>query len=83
MLNMKIKNSTKFSNYIRNVTIKDDEIMVSFGLTSWYTNIPIIDTLKIIKELNKIMDYANNYSQLNRRILALLQVKFLDLVNLI
>ena len=83
MLNMKIKNSTKFSNYIRNVTIKDDEIMVSFGLTSWYTNIPIIDTLKIIKELNKIMDYVNNYSQLNRRILALLQDKFLDLVNLI
>ena len=41
---MKIKNSTKFSNYIRNFTIKDDEIMVSFDRTSWYTNIPIIDT---------------------------------------
>ena len=38
------KNSTTFSNSIRNVTIEDDEIMVSFDITSLYTNILIIDT---------------------------------------
>ena len=30
--NKNIENSTTFSNYIRNVLIEDDEIMVSFGV---------------------------------------------------
>ena len=47
--NNNAKNSTTFSNYIRNVPIEDDEIMVSSDATSLYTNIPIIDTLNIIK----------------------------------
>ena len=47
-------NSNTFSNYIRNVPIEDDKTMVSFDVTSLYTNIPIIDTLNIIK------DYVNN-----------------------
>ena len=46
--------STTFSNYIRNVSTEDDEIMVSFDVTSLYTDIPIIDTLNIIK------DFVNN-----------------------
>ena len=49
------KNSTTFFNYIRNVPIEDDEIMVSFDVTSLYTNIPIIDTLNIIKDYVKMM----------------------------
>ena len=55
------KNSTTFSNYIRNAPIEDDEIMVSFDVTSLYTNIPIIDTLNIIK------DYVNNDDQFTRK----------------
>ena len=47
--NNSAKNSTTFSNYIRNVRIEDDEIMVSSDVTSLYTNTPIIDTLNIIK----------------------------------
>ena len=43
--NNNTKNSTTFSNYIRNVPIEDDKIMVSLDVTSIYTNIPIIDTL--------------------------------------
>ena len=46
--NNNAKNSTTFSNYIRNVPIEDDEIMVSFDVTSLYTNVPIIDTLNIM-----------------------------------
>ena len=45
--NNNAKNSTKFTNYIRNVPIEDGEIMVSFDVTFLYTNIPIIDALNI------------------------------------
>ena len=40
--NNNAKNSTTFSNYIRNVPIEDDEIMVSFDITSLYMNIAIL-----------------------------------------
>ena len=74
--NNNAKNSTTFSNYIRNVPIEDDEIMVSFDVTSLYTNIPIIDTLNIIK------DYFNNDDQFTRKT-AIPQDKLLDLVHLV
>ena len=60
-----VNNSATFSNYIRNVPIEDDEIMVSFAVTSLYRNIPIIDTLNIIK------DYDNNDDQFTRKRLYL------------
>ena len=50
-----------FSNYITNVPIEDDDIVVSFDVTSLYTNTPIIDTLNIIK------DYVNNDYQFTRK----------------
>ena len=74
--NNNAKNSTTFSNYIRNVPIEDDEIMVSFDVTSLYTNIPVIDTLNIIK------DYVHSDDQFARKT-AIPQDKFLDLVNLV
>ena len=74
--NNNAKNSTTFSNYIRNVAIEDDEIMVSFDVTSLYTNIPIIDTLNIIK------DYVNNDDQFTRKT-TIPRDRFLDLVHLV
>ena len=74
--NNNARNSTTFSNYIRNVLIEDDKIMVSFDVTSLNTNIPIIDTLNIVK------DYVNNDDQFTRKT-AIPQYKFLDLVNLV
>ena len=74
--NNNAKNSTTFSNYIRNVPIEDDEIMVSFDVTSSYTNIPVIDTVNIIK------DYVINDDQFTRKT-AIPQNKFLDLVHLV
>ena len=50
--------------------------MVSFDVTSLYTNIPIIDTLSIIK------DYVNNDDQFTRKT-AIPQDKLLDLVHLV
>ena len=55
--NKNAKDSTTFSNYITNVPIEDDKIMVSFDVTSLYTNIPLIATLNIIK------DYVHNDDQ--------------------
>ena len=52
--NSNANNSTTFSNYIRSVPMEDDRIMVSFDVTSLYTNIPTIDTPNVIK------DYAYN-----------------------
>ena len=73
--NNNAKNSITFSNYIRNVPIEDDEITVSFGATFLYTNIPIIDTLNVIK------DYVNNNAQFTWKTAIPLD-KFLDLVYL-
>ena len=50
--------------------------MVSFDVTSLYTNIPRVDTLNIIK------DYVNNDDQFTRKT-AIPQDKFLDLVHLV
>ena len=50
-----------FPNYIRNAPIEVDEIMISFDVTSFYMNIPLIDTL------NKIKDYVNNDDQLTKK----------------
>ena len=50
--------------------------MVSLYVTSFYTNIPIINTLNIIK------DYVNNDDQFTRKT-AIPQDKFLDLVHLV
>ena len=65
-----------FSNYIRSVPIEDEEIMVSFDVTALYKNIPIIDTLYIIK------DSVNNDDQFTRKT-AITQETFLELVNLV
>ena len=56
--------------------MEDDEIMVSFDAIFLYTNIPIIDTLNIIK------DYVNNDDQFTRKT-AVTQDKFLDLAHLV
>ena len=50
--------------------------MVSFDVTSLYKNIPIIDTLNLIK------DYVNNDYQFTRKT-AITQDKFLDIVHLV
>ena len=70
------RNSTTFSNYIRNVPIEEDKIIASFDVMSLYTNIPIIDMLNIIK------DYVNNVDQFTRKTAIPLD-QFLDLVNLV
>ena len=61
---------------MKNGPIEDNEIVVSFDVTSLQTIIPIIDTQNIIK------DYFNSNDQFTRKT-AIPQSKFLDLVNLV
>ena len=74
--NNNANNSTTFSNYIRNVPIEDDEILLSFCVNFLCTDIPIIDTLNIIK------DNIHSDDQFARKT-AIPQDKFLDLFNLV
>ena len=56
--------------------MEDDKAMVTFDVTSLYTNIPIVETINTIK------DYVNNEDQFTREN-AVSQDKFLDLVALV
>ena len=46
--NNNAKNSTTFSNYMRNIPIEDEELMVSFDVTSLYTNINVRTKISIV-----------------------------------
>ena len=61
---------------MKGLTKTDDDNTGIYIHTSLYTNIPIIDTLNIIK------DYVNNDDQFARKT-AIPQDKFLDLVHLV
>ena len=74
--NNNAKNSTTLFNYIRNVPIEDNEIMVSFDVAYLYMNIAKTDTLNIMT------DHVNNDDQFTRKT-AIPQYKFLDLFHLI
>ena len=60
-VNNNAKNSTTFSNCIRNVPIEYEKIMLSFDVTFFYWNIPIIDKFNITK------GYVNNDNQFTRK----------------
>ena len=70
------KNSKEFSKFILNKTIEDDEEMVSFDVTSLYTNVPINDSISIIKE------HLENDASLNKRT-SLSATHIVDLLELL
>ena len=70
------KSFTTLSNYIRNVPIEDDKIVVSFDVFYLYANIPKINILNIIK------DYVKNDDQFTRKTAAP-EDKYLDVVHLV
>ena len=72
--NNKAKNFIFFSNWIKNLPIENEEIMVSIDVTCWHLNISIADTLNLIK------DYVNDDNQFTRKT-AIPQHKFHDLCN--
>ena len=55
------KNLKEFSKFICNIAIEDDEEMVSFDVTSLYTNKRINDSIWIIKE------HLKNHASFNKR----------------
>ena len=69
------KSSITFCNNIGNVSIEDYKVMVSFNITFFYTTIPIIDKLNLVK------DYVNNDDNFIKT--AIPQDKLFDLLNLV
>ena len=45
------ENSKVFSEYVRTMMVDEDEVLVSFDVTSLYTNVPITKALEIIRDL--------------------------------
>ena len=74
--NNNAKNFTTFSNYMENVPIEDNNIMVSFHAISLYTNIPKNDASNIFK------NSFNKDDQISRKT-TIPHTKFLDRVNLV
>lgn len=52
--NSYIKNLIDFVNKINNIRVKTNDILVSFDVVLLFTNVPIQDTLNIIKKSQKI-----------------------------
>ena len=46
-----VKDSTHFIEEIKNIKLDQDDILVSFDVTSLYTNIPINDAMEVICKL--------------------------------
>ena len=63
-----------FTCHIRNVHIEDDKIMVLFDVFSLYTNISIIDALKIMK------NFVNDDNRFTKK-MTIPQDKFLNLLT--
>ena len=62
--------------FICNVKIENYEIMISFDVTSLYTNVPIKDTINIIKDLIEHDQEFSNKTKIPTS-------EFLDLVTLV
>ncbi|XP_071439012.1 uncharacterized protein [Hetaerina americana] len=46
-----VKNSTEFIHTIKNIEVKEQDVLVSFDVISLFTNTPINDSMQLIKEL--------------------------------
>ena len=68
-----IRNSADFCEQLREVTIDDDELMVSFDVRSLYTSIPIKEALQVIEtKLNEDTAWTGSTSLTAAQIVALL-----------
>lgn len=60
-----IKNRFEFINSIKNIKLQEDEIMISFDVTSLYPNIPIKETMKFFEKwfnsINLSKEETNEY----------------------
>ncbi|XP_063386884.1 uncharacterized protein LOC134672866 [Cydia fagiglandana] len=46
-----VRDSTHFVQLLDDVTLKEDELMVSFDVASLFTNVPVMETIEIIRRM--------------------------------
>ncbi|XP_047985758.1 uncharacterized protein LOC125225986 [Leguminivora glycinivorella] len=56
-----IRDSRHFINLLRDIQLCEDELMVSFDVTSLFTNVPVDETIKIISDLLAATDLPTVY----------------------
>jgi len=64
-----VKNSTHFVSIIQNICIDQNEIMVSFDVSSLFTNIPIEEVLKVIEAKLPDLQIEASFSEVIRFVL--------------
>jgi hypothetical protein len=56
-----VRDSTHFVHLLENVTLHEDELMVSFDVASLFTNVPVSETIDIIKQMVIQNDLPTEY----------------------
>ncbi|XP_063529636.1 uncharacterized protein LOC134740911 [Cydia strobilella] len=59
-----VRNSTHFVQLLEGVTLQEDELMVSFDVASLFTNVPVAETIEIIKRMASRDDSLAEYMRL-------------------
>ena len=70
--NHSINNNNNFINEIKSVELQPNHKVASFDITNLYTNIPIIDTLQILR--NNLSDNSCMNTQTIKKLINLLEV---------
>ena len=55
----------RFADEVRELEIKNDEIVVSYDVTSLFTNVPLDETIQILAEKAFVQDWFNETHSLN------------------
>ena len=64
-----IKNSYHFIEILQGIRLQDNDILVSFDVTSLFTNIPIEETISIIRDKLKILNLPEEWADLTEHCL--------------
>jgi hypothetical protein len=53
-----VKNTLQFIERVKETTLNEDELLVSFDVTALYPNVPIPAAMKLVKEKHEVVMYS-------------------------
>ncbi|XP_047988500.1 uncharacterized protein LOC125228095 [Leguminivora glycinivorella] len=59
-----VRDSTHFVQLLEGVMLQEDEVMVSFDVTSLFTNVPVAETIELIKRMAEHDDSLTEYMKM-------------------